>query len=308
MGGGILGINEASFRELMQRLTAALEKPSMGARRWVDLGERARLVSSLEELVHLFGTTDLATKRALVGLVPSRRANQQTETIASSLRALCSAVERHFGEQISSEDRRQLKSLLEFPAPDYLSAIGVVNSENAHFDVLAYLFSFRIFFGMAFAALDRLAQLLPQPKKWNSMISEAIARDDLSVRREVRTGNFWALTGAKERIDLVISSRHFVIVIENKLWSPEHKNQTTGYWEWLSSLPGEKVAIFLSPAGFKAQSDQFISMSYLRLAWCFLGENPMRRPEEEVMLSGYFRSVFRNILGPHLNAIMGEAT
>ena len=45
----------------------------------------------------------------------------------------------------------------------------------------------------------------------------------------------------------------------------------------------------------------------LRLAWAeYLGDDPARTPEEEVMLSAYFKAVFHNVLGHQTRMILGE--
>lgn len=301
------GIDVESLRSTLAQLETALARPTMVARHWVHRDDQKHLLASISELVSLFGTVDLSAKRALAGLVPTREANDQSRAICRSLSLVSAAVHRHFNSQIDDASRRQLQMLLDFPAPNFLDALAASNSENTHSSVLAYLLSPRTSPGTAPAALERLTKFLPDSAKWVGLFEEAIDRDELSVRREVRTGGFWNRSNRADRMDLVISSAKFVIVIENKLWSTEHDHQTEGYWEWLSALPGEKAAIFLSPAGFKAQSPDFVSLSYLTMAWCFLGEVPARRAEEEVLLAGYFKSVFGNVLGPHLKAIMGDA-
>lgn len=306
MGKQLWGLEVADLRANLHQLSLALARPSIGMRRWVDASAKKRLTASLKELTKYFGTTDLAAKRALSGMIPQRSANAQSRTVHQSVCQLCGAVDRHFASQLDADDRRSLRHLLDFPAPDYLDAVGVSDNENAHSDVLAFLLSPRRSPGTAPDALERLARFLPKVELWRELIRSAVQRDHLSVRREVRTGAFWHQTDAKDRMDLVISSRDFVLVIENKLWSTEHSSQTSTYWSWLSELPGHKAAILLSPAGVRAQSEHFVSMSYLQLAWCFLGDVPSRRPEEEVMLSGYFRAVFGNVLRPHLNSILGE--
>lgn len=298
------GLDVDALTVELQRLTTLLERPLSGVSRWVDASERDRLTRSLGELVSSFGSIDLATKRALLGSVSSAR-DGRSNSLAASLRELCDGVGRHFHSQIDESDRAQLRSMLSFPAPDYLDALNAADSENAHSDVLAHLLSPRRSPGFGPAALGRLARFLPRPDHWAALIAEGLRRDEISVRREVRTGAFWEQGRSLDRLDIVISAKKFVIVIENKLWSQEHNEQTDGYWEWLTTLPGEKAAILLSPPGFKAQSRNFVALSYLQLASCFLGEVPDRHPEEEVMLSGYFRTVFGNILRPHFHAIMG---
>ena len=71
-------------------------------------------------------------------------------------------------------------------------------------------------------------------------------------------------------------------------------------------MPGEKAGLLLSPGGGRASSEHFHSLSYQRMAWCFLGESPARSPEEEVMLSAYFKAVFGNVLRNRARMILGS--
>lgn len=300
------GPNVGVLRATLEALSGALERPSTGVTRWVPTGDRTRLAHSLRELLVKFRSEDLATTKALLG-VPKQVLHARSNELASCLAELTTQLHRHFGSTYTTEDLNQLRLLLDFPAPDFLAALGRSNDENSHSDVIAFLLNPRCSPGIAPVALERLAGLLPAQEKWAHMFAEAVLRDELSVRREVQIGRFWDEdASALDRIDIVISGRGFVLAIENKVWAREHSRQTETYWEWLSTIPGERAGIFLSPGGGRAASEHFRSLSYQKMAWCFLGECPARSPEEEVMLSAYFKAVFGNVLRNRARMILGS--
>jgi hypothetical protein len=301
-------LNISDLRATLHLLSSALLKPSTGITRWVPTGDRSRLATSLRELLGQFRTEDLETKKALLG-VPRQAIHARISDLSACLKELTSKLHSHFGATYSPEELERLRLLLDFPAPDFLAALGRANDENSHSDVIAFLLNPRSSPGIAPVALERLAHHLPTPEVWSRLFAEAVERDELSVRREVQIGRFWAEdTSALDRIDIVISGRGFVLAIENKVWAREHDRQTDTYWEWLAGMPGEKAGLFLSPAGGRASSEQFRSISYQRMAWCFLGETPARSPEEEVMLSAYFKAIFGNVLRNRARMILGSET
>lgn len=298
-----------ALRGTLDRLTVAIQKPTIGVARWVPLGDRSRLAASLREITRLFDATDLETKRALIGVAPRRTAHARSTELRASLDRVSVLLTQYFSSAFSEGDLARLKLLLEFPAPDFLHALGRATDENSHSDVIAYLLDPRTAPGTAPGALARLAQILPESERWAAAFAQSIDRDELCVRREVRTGRFWDEDpNALDRVDLVISGRGFILAIENKVWSREHDRQTDTYWDWLQAMPGRKAGIFLSPGGFRAQSEHFVPLSYRKMAWCFLGEAPARSPEEEVMLSGYFKAVFGRVLRNNAEMILGGST
>ena len=295
------------LRNGLNALSNALKAPSSGRGQWVQASERDRLVGSLKQLLGLLTETDLEAKRALVGLVPNRRSDASSGRLVAAINAVSQSIENRFATLFNDESRGRLHSLLDFPAPDFLSILGAADDENTHSDVQAFLFDPRVAPGTAPGALDRLASFLSNPEQWRALFRHAVERDELSVRREVQIGRFWTEdVDARERIDLVISGRGFVLAIENKLWSLEHENQTPGYWEWLQELPGTKAGFFLSPLGVRAQCEHFVPLSYARLVWCFLGDARARTPEEEVMLAAYLKSIFTNVLSRYPRTMLGE--
>lgn len=294
------------LRGALERLSQAIVEPSRGTMRWVPPHDQARLVASMKEIVQVLEQSDLSTKRALIGAIPARAVDSRAPELAQTIQRLSGLLSRHYSSTFASDDLRRLHSLLEFPAPDFLDALGRAEDENSHSDVLAYLFDPRSAPGTAPAALTRLAELLPEPAQWKTCFAQAVERDELSVRREVKIGRFWDEDPkALDRVDIVISGRTFVVAIENKVRAREHNRQTDTYWAWLNGMPGLKAGLFLSPEGFRPHSEHFIAMSYRKIAWCFLGETPGRTPEEEVMLSAYFKAVFGQVLRRNAGMILG---
>jgi hypothetical protein len=299
-------IDVLELRRSLDAMTVALTKPSTGITRWVPTSDRSRIADSLRELLHKFRSEELATKRAL-GVTPRTATHTRSEELKASLSALSTSLRKCLGGTYSEEELRHLNLLLRFPAPDFLGALGRSSDENSHSDVIAYLLDPRQSPGIAPLALERLASLLPSPQHWSHLFAEAVARDELSVRREVQIGRFWEEdANSLDRIDIVISGRGFVLAIENKVWAREHDRQTETYWEWLEGIPGAKAGLFLSPGGGRASCEHFTPISYQRMAWCFLGESPSRTPEEEVMLSAYFRAVFGHVLRHRAGMILGS--
>jgi len=87
---------------------------------------------------------------------------------------------------------------------------------------------------------------------------------DVNVYREYNFNEYG-------RIDILIEDQgnEFLILIENKLYSKEGKNQTNRYWEAInqkfdaSKYPDKnRLLIFLSPDGLNAENENFINISY----------------------------------------------
>lgn len=303
----MIGFDVAQLRESLTKISSALLRPSVGATRWLPADDRKQLTDSLKELTSLFSEVDLQTKHALVGVQTKRSVTAHYPEVVATLSRLSGLLRERFGRVFTSDELRRLESLLHFPAPDFLNALGRSDDENSHSDVLAYLLNPRTAPGTAPSALECLAARLPEPERWLELIRNSINRDEVSVRREVQTGRFWdADPNALERVDIVISGRGFILAIENKVWSKEHAGQTEGYWSWLQSMPGIKGGLLLTPGGVRAQCEHFIPISYAHMAGCFLSEMPARTPEEEVMLAAYFKAVFHNVLGHEAKMILGS--
>ncbi len=84
----------------------------------------------------------------------------------------------------------------------------------------------------------------------------------------------------------------------------EHDDQTIAYWEWLAGHRVEHAALFLSPAGFPAASENFKPVSYLELLACLL-EGPIRTkpaPAEELVLASYVKTL------AHERSVSSECT
>ena len=73
------------------------------------------------------------------------------------------------------------------------------------------------------------------------------------------------------RIDILIEDmdNNFLILLENKLYSKEGKNQTNRYWEAANKKfdptkysDKNRILLFLSPDGLNAENENFINISY----------------------------------------------
>lgn len=218
------------------------------------------------------------------------------------------------------------RDLLAGPAPNFLEILDLGNDENRHSAIIRWLLDPRCAPTIAPPALGALAARLDDPAGWAEEIRQAINTDSLSVRREYTIAYEWTDESRLDRIDVVVSSPRFVLAIENKVLAREHGEQTRRYWDWLSELapvstkpeqdqstkPGRvqsplkfrSAGIFLSPSGFPPASEHFKALSYLDLLSCFLGglrSTPTR--EEELVLSGYVKTLAAGILRSELRAI-----
>lgn len=207
--------------------------------------------------------------------------------------------------ELGSGKALALRSLLFHPVPNLLDILGKTEEENAHSDVIRWLLDPREAKVIAPAALHVLVKRLRPPTEWQGLISAAVRHHALSVRREHRIRTDDPDEEGQGRIDLLISGPGFRLVIENKVGSEEHDNQTDLYWQWLKGQPGLKGAMFLTPMGFPAQNRDFKPLSYMDLLNCLL-EGPVQarvQGVEEAVLASYVKTLAASVLKQELYAI-----
>jgi hypothetical protein len=155
-----------------------------------------------------------------------------------------------------------------------------------------------------------LVSVLPEPHQWHARIDAAVAAGLVSIRREMRIGRELANSDDLCRADIVLSGPGFVLVIENKVWAHEHSDQTTTYWEWLSSMRCLHGGLFLSPSGLTASCSEFKAVSYLDLVSALLeeatGAKTLSSPEE-IVLASYLKTLARYIVPVEINAALNAA-
>ncbi len=183
-----------------------------------------------------------------------------------------SAVEKSSKTQSSLlVDLRQVSQLLpaiELPKRSYtdtlsvLQTIGIDRSENLHSDFISALLDPLI--GGENASwllqkiLDRILENAPRvPEMYR-------------VSRERTLGSLGLLESSgisERRIDLLIESADFIVIIENKVDSRESVDQTSDYYKAVRSClnPSDDrvmISILLSPSGMQANCEKYISVRY----------------------------------------------
>jgi PD-(D/E)XK nuclease superfamily len=223
-------------------------------------------------------------------------------TCLDSLRRLL--VER-VRSTLTAEKVTALRTLLGAPVPDFLDIIGHSLHENSNSSMLGWLLDPRTAPTIGPASLVALTSRFDDGGIWRSRVEAAVSRSVISVQREcpvVRDGTTEPHPG---RIDLVVWGPDFVLAIENKVLAKEHSEQTDGYWSWLAEHRIAHAGIFLSPAGLPANSESFMSVSYLDLLACLM-EGPARMtpaPAEEAVLASYVKTLAGTLLRSELRLI-----
>jgi len=297
-------VDAAQLRQTLDRMRTALEKPT-ARRAFSDLAvgyDRDSIVATINAISAAVSTTDLEARRALMDVVVEYRTHAQSNVLRGTVEQLAVAVERRVANAIRLEKKQALHGLLGQAVPDLLTLLAGENKENAHSDVLRWLLDPACAPTVGPLCLERLVDRLPQSEDWKNAIRQAVELRALSVRRELQLTQWSGET--LDRIDIAVSGPGFIIAIENKLWSQEHADQTTGYWTWLEQLGGLRAGIFLSPTGAPAQSDHFVALSYLDLVEALL-EAPSRQPiepQESIVLASYLKTLERYVLRAELRA------
>lgn len=282
------------------------------------LAERPRVLESLRAVLDHINKEELDNQRVLSGGVIEYRTADQAATLQEVLLQLQHGWERRIASKLGPQRVAALLRLLEADVPDFLELLGRVNDENANSDVLAWLLSPRHAPGIAPATLHRLVTFVKPPKdleppkdfehpeEWQRRVRTAVEANCLSVRRELVFGREWSDESSEDRLDLMISGPTFILVIENKLWSPEHAKQTEGYSRLLSQQPGLTGGLFLSPTGAPPLSKGFQAVSYMDLLGCLL-EAPATgvslTHQEEIVLASYLNTLARRVLRTELRTL-----
>lgn len=151
-------------------------------------------------------------------------------------------------------------------------------------------------------ALIALVQRFAEAAAWDEAIRASAASRDISVRREFVIGRASHDGDARDRVDVVVWGRDFVIAIESKIWSLEHGEQTEVYWRWMEQLPYRRGGLFLSPTGHRPACPSFVPISFLELLSCLL-EGPSAGPissTEESVLASYVKTLAGFVIRPEL--------
>lgn len=306
-GAGAWAIDQDRLRSTLDGLRKGLEglHPGHLPTREATLGiDRRKLYESVCLVVEHARAIDLDPSSHLKNVVSEFRPKEQAVRLRDLVHQLGLAWEDRVRGFLGQRKIEILRDLLNTRVPDFLSVLGRQDDENSHSSMQRYLFDPRCSPRLAPAALNSLVERLDQPEKWRNLIRHAIDRDCLGVRREYTIGREWSETDSLDRIDLVVVGPGFILAIENKIWAPEHDNQTPAYWNWLETLKLRHGALFVSPAGSTAACSEFHAVSYLELLGCLL-EGPASveiGDDERLMLASYAKTLAHHILRAELRA------
>jgi len=299
-------LGAGQLRALLDQLSSALAKPPSAAKAWTaqTLQDCTPVLDSLRDVVDAVHRRD-----PFVSNQPVARDPRFAPVIKQLTNELRGTYLAWLGARLDSRKMSVARSLLSHSVPDLLDVLGKTAEENAHSDVIRWLLDPREAKVVAPAALRALVKRLPrETDEWQRLISIAVQQHTLSVRREYAIPTEEADEEGQGRIDLLISGPGFGLVIENKVGSDEHDNQTDLYWQWLYEQKELRLkgAMFLTPVGFPAQNRNFKPLSYLDLLSCLLEGPAQVRVEgvEEAVLASYVKTLAAGILQQELHVIV----
>jgi hypothetical protein len=177
--------------------------------------------------------------------------------------------------------------------------LGIVNMEIRHSNVLGWLFSPNEQHGFSDAFIKRFMQEIVQGYEGSGDTLDPLKvllwdYHDLIVRRE------W------QNIDLlaISESNRFVLVIENKVWSRESKQQLNKYYEIIQdNFPGyHQVFVYLTPFGDEASNPEiWTSMDYSRvmqmIEYCLESRQNMMESSVRLFIEQYMDTLRRYVVG-----------
>lgn len=300
-----LGLDARDLRETLDRLHVALERPTIpGIAAGALVHDRQAVTESVKQILDRLSSVDLKAVRALSSVVREYR----TEHDATELRAVFAGLQSGWRERVQrilGANRIPIVArLLSSPAPDVMRILGREDDENAHSDLIAWLLNPRKAPVVAPHALRRLVARL-DGDLWRSRMADAVATDSISVRREVVVSREFCGGDDLARVDITISGPGLLLLIENKVWSSEHSDQTRTYWDWVKSMRCLRGGLILSPSGIAASCPEFKSISYLELVNCLV-EGALVAPlsdSEEIVLASYLKTLARKIIQVEMRAV-----
>lgn len=301
-----LGVDVRSLREDLDRIRGALERPRVmpGIAASALVHDRKSVTESIRHILDRLSGVDLKAIRALSSVVREYR----SEHDATQLRAVFAGLQAGWRERVHRilgvERVPIVARLLSSPAPDVMRILGREDDENAHSDLIAWLLNPRKASVIAPHALRRLVGRLDD-ELWRSRMADAVATDSISVRREVVVAREFSDGDDLARVDITVSGPGFLLLIENKVWSNEHSDQTRCYWDWIKSMRCLRSGLMLSPSGMAASCPDFKSISYLELVNCLV-EGALLAPlssSEEIVLASYLKTLARDIIQVEMRAV-----
>jgi hypothetical protein len=295
------------------------------------LAHEAALSASLSAFFTALRDTDLQP----IAISPAQGLAPQTldaEACSSIVTTIAAEVRKRQmadigGGEFGDRKRQMLRELVELDGPEMLGALGKGTNENSHSDAIGWALDPRRATALAPPTLAALGRLLDAqsskvrrtsrrarpiaPQSWTAIMEKAGKGGTVSVRREVRLDRWGAPPEiANCRLDLLLSGPDWALVIENKVYSTEHDEQTVTYWNWLIEYaPFDIVGgVFLSPARLPPRCEAFQAISYAELLGCILEgavAGPLPRSERAV-LACYVKTLRAHVLRREVGYVLGE--
>lgn len=213
-------------------------------------------------------------------------AKRDRDAIASLLNGFDSAVQSWRESQKEKADDFNL-----------LEVMQLTGKEIRHSMVLAWLLDWDLSRAGTHAQGNLGFRLFLEELQNELHLDPSIAAMRYHVRREVADD--------ESRLDIQISARgHFLVGIEVKIWANEGVDQTNREWKDLNrraeqlQVPKNAMrAIFLTPEGASPANENFISISWHRLARVFEAFAKHAVPEDvRLFASHYARSLGKFII------------
>jgi hypothetical protein len=309
LGSASWMVDASALRDTLDRLRSALQSPVSVVRSAALGHDRTQITSSLRQILKSLEGVDWSARQVLSGFVREFRSETQLETLRDLLQGIQDGWRKRVLRVFGDDKLLALHKLLGSPSPDLLRILGREDDENSHSDLNAWLLMPRRAPTIAPFALRRLVSCFDNAPEWHARIDSAVGGDLISVRREMLIARDLGDGDDLCRVDIVVSGPGFVLAIENKVWSYEHSDQTTTYWEWLAPMACLRGGLFLSPSGVTATCSNFSPVSYLDLVAALL-EGPASRPitpTEEIILASYLKTLARYILPVEMRAATAAA-
>jgi hypothetical protein len=304
-------MDATALRVTLDALNVALQRPISVIGGDVLGHDRDEISASLKVILERLATMDLTATRAMSGFVREFRSEAQVHGLRDLFAGLQDGWRKRVARILGETKLGVVRRLLTSHSPDVLRILGREDDENSHSDLIAWLLNPRRAPTIAPIALRRLVSCFEDRDEWCRRIDAAIPQELISVRREMMIGRELAASDDLCRVDIVVSGPGFVLAVENKVWSSEHSDQTTTYWQWLDQLDKKTLrgGLFLSPSGLTASSTNFVAVSYLEMVSALL-EAPAAgpiMPTEELVLASYLKTLARNILPVEMRAVVAAA-
>ena len=192
-----------------------------------------------------------------------------------------------------SKEYNELKKF--YNTKSILQLVGKERDENVHSDMIAWLLDdsvehklgltpIRYFLRMLPISIDKEENILAKEEYNNYLLSCFLNKDlnilNINIKREHMLGKDGKTYTSSQRIDILIEITILInneykilpVIIENKVKSDEHDDQTISYKEWSddtysdSSKFFQPILIFLTPKKqSKPNEPSFIKISYQEL-------------------------------------------